>query len=387
MREGRKLVLTGGHQQDLNHFSPKAVRSPQKRLSGSLQNYMAIVIREADLIKDQTLLVSTLNQNRARIIDERRYQWLYLDNPFGKAKAWIAMDDRSDAIAGFTAVFPRLIYVDSKKLLCWNCGDFSINQSYRTLGVAVQLRLAATKVVNEGQVPFLYAHPNDRMKLVHLRAGHKVIGQMVRFAMPLRIDRCLPLFPGRSWLCSGLACIAQGLRSTRKQSRRWKQAFQAEICDRFPQNAPFDALLEDARGSFPIFGLRNYEYLKWRFGMNPMIRLHTLLLYRTKQLVGYAFYSFKDEAMHINDMFTLPERDISDALINHLTDIGWDHRARAVSVTLLESNPLIQSLMTSGYLRRPETSSVIVHAAPGLPWGSMLQDKTNWFMTVGDRDV
>jgi GNAT superfamily N-acetyltransferase len=348
---------------------------------------MAIVIREADLIEDQTLLVRTLNQNRARVTDERRYRWLYLDNPFGKAKAWIAVDDRNNAIAGFTAVFPRWMYVDGEKVLCWNCGDFSINQSYRSLGVAVQLRSAATRIVNERQVPFLYGHPNDRMKIVHLRAGHKVIGQMVRFAMPLRMDRRLPLFPGRSWVSSGLACVAHALRSTRKQSCRLAQSFQVEIFDRFAENAPFNALLEEVRGRLPIFGLRNYEYLKWRFGVNPMIRLHTLLLYRTGQLVGYAFYSFKDEAMYINDMFTLPERDISDALIAHLTDIGWEHRARAVSVTLLESNPLIQSLIRSGYLRRPETSSVIVHTAPGLPWGPMLQDKTNWFMTVGDRDI
>jgi len=348
---------------------------------------MAIVIREADLIEDQNLLVRTLNQNRARVTDGRRYRWLYLDNPFGKAKAWIAVDDRNGAIAGFTAVFPRLMNVDGKEMLCWNCGDFSINQSYRTLGVAVQLRSAATRIVNEGQVPFLYAHPNDRMKIVHLRAGHKVIGQMVRFAMPLRIDRCLPPLPGMSSVSSALAWTSNTLRSISKQSRCSMQSFRAEIFDVFPVDAPFNSLLEEARGRLPIFGLRNDEYLKWRFGMNPMIRLHTLLLYRMEQFVGYAFYSFKDEAMHINDMFCLPERDASDALITYLTNTGWDQRARAVSVTLLESNPLIQSLVRTGYVRRPETSSVIVHATPGLPWGPMLQDKNKWFMTVGDRDV
>jgi Acetyltransferase (GNAT) domain len=348
---------------------------------------MAIVIREADVIEDQSLLVRILNQNRARVTDERRYRWLYLDNPFGKAKAWIAMDNRKGAIAGFTAVFPRIMNVGGKEMLCWNCGDFSINQSYRTLGAAVQLRSAATSIVNQGHVPFLYAHPNDRMKIVHLRAGHKVIGEMVRFAIPLRIDRILPPLPGMSWISSGLAWTSNILRSISKQSRRLKQSFRAEIVDGFAADAPFDSLLEESRKRFPIFGLRNYEYLNWRFGNNPMVRLHTLLLYRMGQFVGYAFYSFRDEAMHINDIFCLPEQDVSDALIASLTNTGWDRGVRAVSVTLLESNPLIQSLVRNGYLRRAETSSVILHVAPGLPSGVMLQDKANWFMTVGDRDV
>jgi hypothetical protein len=348
---------------------------------------MAIIIREADLIEDQNLLVGTRNQNRARITDERRYRWLYLDNPFGKARAWIAIDGRTGAIAGFTAVFPRLMNVDGKEMLCWNCGDFSINQSYRTLGVAVQLRSAATRIVNEGQVPFLYAHPNDRMKIVHLRAGHKVIGQMLRFAVPLRIDRRLPPLPGMSWVSSGFAWASNTLRSISKQWRCSKQSFRAEIFDGFAVDAPFNSLLEEVRGRLPIFGLRNYEYLNWRFGINPLVRLHTLLLYRMRQFVGYAFYSFKDEAMYINDMFCLPEQDVSDALITCLTNTGWDQGARAVSVTLLESNLLVQSLVRTGYLRRPEASSVIIHVAPGLPCGPMLQDKANWFMTVGDRDV
>jgi Acetyltransferase (GNAT) domain len=348
---------------------------------------MAIVIYEADLIKDQNLLVHTLNQNRARTTDERRYRWLYMDNPFGEAKAWIAMDDRTGGIAGFTAVFPRLMNVDGKDVLCWNCGDFSINKNYRSLGVAIQLRSAATRIVNEGQVPFLYAHPNDRMKIVHLRAGHKVIGQMVRFAMPLRVERCFAPLTGRAWLSSALAWAGNTVRSISKYSRRSKRSFRAEIFDEFPTEAPFNSLLEDVRARLPIFGLRNYEYLNWRFGMNPLVRLNTLLLYEMEQLVGYVFYSFKDGVMHINDIFCLPEMDVADALITYLTNVGWQQGARSVSVTLLESNSLIQSLVRNGYLRRPETSSVIVHASLGLPWTTMLQDQNKWFMTVGDRDV
>jgi hypothetical protein len=349
---------------------------------------MGIIIRDADLIQDKDVLINTLNQNRVRKTDERRYRWLYLENPFGKAKAWLAVDDQKGKVAGFTSVFPRLMHVCGEEMVCWNCGDFSINQRYRTLGVAIQLRLAATGGVNRGEVPFLYAHPNDRMKIVHLKAGHKVIGQMARYARPLSIDRYLPSFlKGFPRLSDGLRWIYNGGLSAWNGPLGSSRSFHSENYDGFPATAPFNSLLEQARRRLKIFGQRNDEYLNWRFGINPLVQVHTLLLYESGELVGYAFYSYKDEIMYINDLFCLPEQEVSDALVARLTEIGFDQKAQAVSVTLLESNPLIQSLRRSGYRLRPESSSVIVHTSPEVPWGAMLQDKTNWFMTVGDRDV
>ena len=103
--------------------------------------------------------------------------------------------------------------------------------------------------------------------------------------------------------------------------------------------------------------------------------------------MGYAFYAHKDQVMHVHDLFFLPEDDVPQALVTHMTAAGFAQKAQAISVTLFESNPLIHVLQRYNYVLRPETSSVIVHASPGMLHGALLQDKTNWFMTVGDRDV
>lgn len=160
---------------------------------------MGIVIREANLVQDKDILIQTRNQNRSRSTDERRYQWRYLANPHGTARAWLAVDDQRGAVVGSAAVHPRLMYVCGEKVTCWNCGDFSIHKRYRGLGVAVKLRSATTQCVNQGEVPFLYSHPNSGMRVVHLKAGHKAIGQMVRYARVLRLDRYLPDFARGSW--------------------------------------------------------------------------------------------------------------------------------------------------------------------------------------------
>jgi hypothetical protein len=91
--------------------------------------------------------------------------------------------------------------------------------------------------------------------------------------------------------------------------------------------------------------------------------------------------------MHVHDLFYLPEEDVPYALIAHLTEVGIEQKVQAISITLLDSNPLIPVLIQHGYALRPETSSVIVHTAPEISWGPTLRDKASWFMTVGDRDV
>jgi len=118
---------------------------------------MGYTIKIADLEKDRDIMISILERNRNRVdIDYiKRYDWIYLNNPYGRAKAWIIFDDKSNRPVGFTGVFPRPVYVEGEKYLAWNCGDFSIDKKYRTLGVALKLRRAAKLDVDNGEVPFL----------------------------------------------------------------------------------------------------------------------------------------------------------------------------------------------------------------------------------------
>ena len=348
---------------------------------------MSIVIREADLIRDQDILIKTLNESRTKSTDERRYRWRYLENPHGRPKAWLAIDELKGIVAGFTVVHPRLMSVDGKDVVCWNCGDFSINKRYRTLGVAVKLRSAATACVNQGEVPFLYAHPNDRMTVIHLRVGHQVLGQMVRYARPLGLNQYLPDRLKDSSVSFAVGWAYHRGVSVLKGTSRFSRPFRCELHDRFTDDPPYEDLLERARKGFKVFGVRDKVYLKWRFAMKPSLKIFSLLLYRGDEFVGYAFCSWQERVICVHDLFSLPEEEVFNGLIAHLTDMAYVLKAQAVSVVLFESNPIIQSLRRNGYFLRPDRSNVIVYPSSQVAWGRIVQEKKNWFMTVGDRDV
>jgi hypothetical protein len=348
---------------------------------------MGIVIRDADLARDKEILIRTLNQNRPRVADERRFRWRYLDNPHGQARAWLAVDDQKEAVVGFTVVHPRLMSVCGEELLCWNCGDFSINKQYRSLGVAIKLRVAATQYVNQEAVPFLYAHPNDRMRIIHLKAGHTIIGQMVRYARVLRVDRYLPEMAKASWFSESLAqAYYRGLVAW-QGAARLRTSYHCEISEHFPEKVDFASLQQDVGSRWKVFGIRNRAYLQWRFSANPLYQVSVLQLYQGQALVGYVFYTHADSIMYVLDLFCLPEQDVFHALVIHLTEVGLEQKAQSISMRLLETHPLIPVMQRYGYVQRAETSSVIVHTSSEMQYRGVIQEKANWFMTEGDRDV
>jgi len=103
---------------------------------------MGIQIRSADLREDKELLISTLLQHLTAGSDERRYEWLYLRNPEGPARAWLAVDNTSGKTVGVSAAFPRRIVVNGESQAGWVHSDFCLSGASRSLGPDLKLQKA-----------------------------------------------------------------------------------------------------------------------------------------------------------------------------------------------------------------------------------------------------
>ena len=69
-------------------------------------------IRTADLIADQTILTDLLSHNLSPDAGGRRFEWLYLENPHGLARAWVATEEGTRRGLGAAAAFPRRLPLD-----------------------------------------------------------------------------------------------------------------------------------------------------------------------------------------------------------------------------------------------------------------------------------
>ena len=150
---------------------------------------MKLQIRRADLDSDRNQLVNAFARYLNPRFDATRFNWLYLDNPHGKARAWIAYDAaKSDQIVGAAAAFPRRMYVHEGEDLAWVLGDFCFDPKYCSLGPALQLQRTLFNQVDSGEMSFWYDFPSQKMMAVYRRFHIEPCDQIIRLARPLRVD-------------------------------------------------------------------------------------------------------------------------------------------------------------------------------------------------------
>src|SRR5262245_50888305 len=102
---------------------------------------MAVTVRPASLDDDAAFMVTAVQRHLNPAADLDRYRWLYLANPDGEARAWVAEDGAGRPV-GMAAAFPRRMHMSGREGLGWILGDFCVDDEYRTLGPAVQLQRA-----------------------------------------------------------------------------------------------------------------------------------------------------------------------------------------------------------------------------------------------------
>ncbi len=74
------------------------------------QTTSKLFIRPADLEIDKQRLLTLLRRNLIELDHEKRFSWLYLDNPAGQARVWFVCDKSAEHVVGSASVFPKYVW-------------------------------------------------------------------------------------------------------------------------------------------------------------------------------------------------------------------------------------------------------------------------------------
>jgi len=350
---------------------------------------MTISIIESDVEADIDTFRSLLNRNREKSVDNDRFKWLYLNNPHGKAKVWCAVDEDSGRTIAFTCALPRLMKINGSDLLCWNCGDFSVDKKFRTLGVALKLRRAAKNDVDQGVVNSLYAHPNNKMKVIHERVGHFCIGKMERYVKLIRVNTLIQKKIGGRRLTEFFSFFFNTALSSFDffMFKKDKQYQTEWISDKkFDQS--YDDLFEKVSPNYQIIGDRSSKYLNWRYYSNPLYTTEIVVISKNNELLGYIIFYIENDIAVLKDILVMPDKRLLGSMVGFWIKELRKKKISRISAILMDKNPMIDFFKKYGFYIRPEEeSSVYGYANKNNECHSQWIDGNNWYMTVGDRDV
>src|SRR5271165_1170414 len=156
---------------------------------------MSVYIRQSNLIDDEAILTSLAQSYLNSDADERRFRWLYRENPFGPARAWIAYEKADDEAVGMAAVFPRRMYCDGVVVSGCVLGDLCIGTKYRSVGPALQLQRACLACARSGEFALAYDFPSTTMVGIYQHLGVRPLWKSARMVKVLRADNIARILP------------------------------------------------------------------------------------------------------------------------------------------------------------------------------------------------
>jgi len=348
---------------------------------------MSIAVTEADLHADRNLIIPFLREHLTAGSDDARYDWLYLANPAGSAKVWIARDQASCRPAGLAAAIPRVLSVRGENRVAWVLADFCMAPSYRSLGPALTLQRACLEAAESARVFCSIDFPSDSMMAIYARLGIPAFAELGRYAKLLRLDdritRTLPIpRVSRPMSAAGnfilrLSELPIPLHADSEVTRH-----DADFGDEFA------ALADQAASAYDCFARRSAAYLNWRYLRNPLQR-HTVLAYRRhRQLLGYVVFTPGEGARGvIQEIVCLPESRT------------WLILARATSEYLRKAGCQTAYFWQAGSDLHPlpfgkagfhlrDSARVIVHPTRSAPDSVRpIPEPARWLLMNGDRDI
>lgn len=339
---------------------------------------MAVYVREASLSDDKGALVGLTRAHLFAGTTERRFQWLYQENPFGSARAWLAIDPNTQEAVGMAALFPRRGLINGARVTCCVLGDFCVSEKYRTLGPALQLQRACLLAVKAGPFALCYDYPSRAMLAVYKHLGVVPNRKLVRMVKRLRTEDKMQQWISTESVSRAAARIADLALLLREGHISDPAGVQFRLEEQ-ECSAEYSRLADRIGSSLGGCTLRTSEYLNWRYRRNPITAYEFLAAYRGEELLAYCVFTIADRHAWVAELFGRSDNSIVTGLLRQLAGLLRRRGAVSINVLLLASDVRMGALRKTGFWER--------ESAPVIACDSDLKNFGSWLLLMqGDRE-
>jgi GNAT superfamily N-acetyltransferase len=319
-------------------------------------------------------------------LDPRFWRWQFMEGPSGKALIYVV--EGENKIVGHFSDLPRQVSRHGKVVSGTLSVDLMVHSDYRRMGIFEAIGKYAIQRVKDENGLFMMSYPVRRETIQGFKKiGWKEVVQLPVLVYPIKfagiVNRYLRFAP-LSLLFGGIArCFYFLLYGLKKRKRM--ENVEIEKVDLLDDQ--FDDFWQKALSLYPIMGIRNRNYLAWRYLQHPT-RNYTI--YRAKkggEMIGYIVLR-KVELLNFNSVVIVDLLALDDGALLALVEKGIQH-SRQEGADLLgfmvpKVHPYYNILRGMRFLHSFKTFLLMIYSHEK---EKGLFDPKAWYVNWGDTDV
>jgi len=319
-------------------------------------------------------------------LDPRFWRWEFMEGPGGKALIYVVEEENK--IVGHFADLPRQFSIHGKTVQGTLSVDLMVHSDYRRKGIFEAMgKYAIGRVKNENGL-FLMSYPVRRGTIQGFKKiGWEEVGGLPVLVYPIRfsgiVNRYLR-FPPLSLLVGGVAGFFYLLLYGIKKRKRIEEI---EIEETDLLDDQFDDFWQKALSLYPMMGIRNRNYLTWRYLRHPTRNYTIFRAKKSGEMQGYIVLR-KAELLNFNsavivDLLALDEVTLS-ALVKRGIQYSQQEGADLLGFMVPKMHPYYNILRGMGFLHTFKRFLLMIYSHEK---EKGLFDPKAWYVNWGDTDV
>ena len=347
-------------------------------------NHVKLASRKFDEVIDD--LIAFMNSNRAINRNKDYYNWKYLQRPNGISPIIITTENNHGEIIGSLSLIPHHFVINNVIERIGILGDIAVTHAWRRNHIGQRM---FKYLLNEEQVMTLKADfvlPNEAAAAALTKSEWMIIDNMEKYVKLADVKKRIARIIKPGWLLNFITTISNVALKTISLETYIKRnaAYTGAVAHEFDKQ--FDILWNSVDKKGMIFGLRDKQYLTWRYANHPTQKYMIFTLKQKSRLCGYVIYHINNGSCYIDDMLFLNGRSIQIYLLVYFLKYIKSSDIAEVILTMNNNNYITLPLILFGFFKRPNKWSVMIHVEDK-EYGNHLINGRRWYITQGDKDT
>lgn len=322
------------------------------------------------------------------------WDWEFHQNPSGDAQIWVADDNGN--VVGHYAIIPVRLQIGGIIHTAGLVVDVITHSAYRYQGMFTELGRTALKDAGAEHIPFCMGFPMEGSTATIVLPGHFKVGWFIAFTIPvfvrpLNFESIVRKLLGNKYLAR-LAGLFGSLWE-RLQSLIGVDAstdsLEFLVTTSFPKK--IDKFWEDASKDYEIIGVRDFQWLNYRFTNVPGREYRIIIAQKNSKILGYII------------LREMPRMNLQFGLIVDILTYRRDHHTRWILLAkaveyfkmkgvdlvgcMIQDDEYQQDLKALGFIKSLEKYYFIIHLNTNQFEREVIAVPKKWFISWGDLDT